>query len=156
VRIDSVLKGHDLFRSLNLEEINLISGFSSVKNFDIGEIIFEYNKTASHVYMLMQGTVHLHLPAAPQEFNLVISKIEKGELFGLSPLLDWPRYTASASCIVPSEVLAIEARPFRDLLRKNCPAGFNVMTQVANIYFRRYIDVLKHLQGVVSRIPLIR
>ena len=30
------------------------------------------------------------------------------------------------------------------------------MSQVARIYFTRYINVLKNLQAVVSQIPLIR
>ena len=154
--VERVIKGHDLFRSLSIEEANQISKFSSVKKHHAGENIFEYNGLSYHVYMLMEGAVHLHLPANPPEVSFVISKIEKGELFGLSPLLDSPRYTSTAQCTEPTEVLAIEAKPFRDLLRSNCPVGFQIMTQVAHVYFNRYIGVLKNLQGVVSQIPLIR
>ncbi len=154
--INRILKGHELFRSLNLDEANEVSRFSSVKNYRTGEIIFKHNDVANHVYMLMTGSVRLRLPAAPQDFSLVISKIEKGELFGLSPLLDSPRYTATAQCSEETEVLLIEAKPFRELLRRNCPTGFNIMNQVAHIYFSRYIDILKSLQGVVNQISLIR
>ena len=154
--IDRMLKGHDLFRSLTVEEANQLSGFSSVKKYEANETVFKYNGLGLHVYMLMEGSVYLRLPASPPDFSFVISKIEKGELFGLSPLLGSERYTAEAQCNEASEVLSIEAKPFRELLQKNCPVGFQIMSQVADIYFTRYISVLKNLQGVVNQIPLIR
>ena len=93
--------------------------------------------------MLMKGAVDLRLPAESHDFSLVISKIEKGELFGLSALLDSPRYAASAQCSEPTELLSIEAKPFRELIRRNHIVGFNGMTQVAHIYYTRYIEVLR-------------
>ncbi|RKX27707.1 MAG: hypothetical protein DRP45_00365 [Candidatus Zixiibacteriota bacterium] len=153
---DKMLKGHDVFRSLSVDQAKELSRFSSVKQFMANETIFEYNDAAGHVYMLMEGLVNLRLPATEQDFSLVISRIEKGELFGLSPLLDSERYTATAQCVESTEVLSIEAKPFRELLRNNCMVDFNMMNQVADIYFNRYIDVLKNLQGVVGQISLIR
>lgn len=154
--IDRMLKGHELFGLLSVEEVNKISTFSSVKEYRAGETIFEYNQVSSHLYMLMEGSVYLQLPANPPEFSFAISKIEKGELFGLSPLLDSPRYTSTARCSEPTKVLSIEAKPFRELLEMNCPAGLDIINRVARIYFTRYLDVLQRLQDVVSQISLIR
>lgn len=154
--IESMLRGHDIFQSLSLDQANEISSFSSVKKYGADETVFVYNDPAGHVYMLMEGSVHLRLPAKAQDFSLIISRVERGELFGLSPLLDSPRYTATAQCSEATELLLIEAKPFRELLKRNCLVGFNIMNQVAHIYFTRYINVLKNLQGVVSQISLIR
>ena len=153
---NGILKGHDLFQSLGLEKAFEIKNFSSVKKYNPGEIVFSYNEVAGHVYMLMKGSVDLRLPSKHRDFSLVISKIEKGELFGLSPLLDSPRYTATAQCKEATELLSIEAKPFREILKENALIGFNVMTTVAHIYFNRYIKVLKNLQDVVGQISLIR
>jgi len=154
--VEKILKGHDLFRSLGIDEAHGISDFSSVKKYQANEIIFQYNDKADHSYMLMEGSVLLRLPAEHQDISLIISRIEKGELFGLSPLLDSTRYTATAQCREATEVLSIEAKPFKELLRRNCTVGFNIMNQVAQIYFSRYIDVLKNIQRVVSQISFIR
>lgn len=154
--IDTMLKGHDLFRSLSVEETHRISDFSKVRTYAGGEVVFEFGSQCFHIFMLMDGLVDLRLPANPPEYSFVISKIEKGELFGLSPLFDSRKYTSTALCREKTEVLSIEAKPFRELLQKNHLAGFNIMSQVARIYFGRYIDVLKNLQAVVSQIPLIR
>ena len=154
--IDGILKGHDLFRSFSVDQAHELSDFSSVKKYQADETVFKLDATADHMYMLMEGAVDLLLPAESGNFSLVISKIEKGEIFGLSPLLDSPRYTATALCHEATELLSIEAKPFRELLMNNHPVGFNIMNQVAHIYFHRYINVLKSLQGVVGQISLIR
>jgi len=154
--LDGILKGHELFRSLGVDQAHEISSFSSVKKFEAKETVFSYNDPAGHIYMLMEGAVDLRLPAEGQEFSLVISKMEKGELFGLSPLLDSPRYTATAQCDAATELLSIEAKPLRELLKNNSLVGFEIMNQVAHIYFNRYIEVLKKLQGVVGQVSLIR
>jgi len=151
-----ILKGHDLFRSLGLEKAFEIKNFSSVKKYEADEIIFEYNSAASHIFMLMKGSVNLQLPSKSQEYSLVISKIEIGELFGLSPLLDSSRYTAMAQCGEASEILTIEAKPFRNLLKENCIIGMNIMNHVAKIYFARYINVMRNLQEVAGQISMIR
>ncbi|UCD17866.1 MAG: cyclic nucleotide-binding domain-containing protein [Candidatus Zixiibacteriota bacterium] len=154
--IGKMLRGHDIFQSLNLDETNEISSFSSVKKYRADETVFAFNDPAGHVYMLMAGSVYLRLPAKSSDLSLVISEVEKGELFGLSPLLDSPRYTATALCSETTELLSIEAKPLRELLKRNSHVGFNVMNQVAHIYFTRYINVLRNLQGVVSQLSLIR
>ncbi|MFC1561645.1 cyclic nucleotide-binding domain-containing protein [candidate division KSB1 bacterium] len=151
---DMILKGHDLFASLNVNEMHKLSSFSSVKEFKKHEMVFEYNQSGSHFYILMEGLVYLQLPANPPEFNLTLSKIQKGELFGISPLLKSPRYTSSAQCFKDAKVLSVEAKPFRNLLQMNCSAGMDIINRVAHIYFTRYLDLITRLQNVVGQITL--
>jgi CRP-like cAMP-binding protein len=153
---DDVLHGHELFRSLNVEEAHRLSAFSHAKTCEAGQTVFECDRPANHIFMLLRGSVSLKLPAAPSEFGIVVSKVGPGEIFGLSPLLDSPRYTTTAECTEPSEVLAIDAGPFRKLLHENCPVALDVLNRTARIYFTRYLEVLRNLQAVVNQIHLVR
>jgi signal-transduction protein with cAMP-binding, CBS, and nucleotidyltransferase domain len=153
--IDMMLKGHELFASLNVDEINQLSNFSSMKEYNAQETIFKYNQPSSHFYMLMEGIVYLKLPVNPEGLGFAISKVEKGELFGISSLLKSERYTSTAECYEDTKTLSIEAKPFRELLQSNCPTGMEIITQVAHIYFTRYIEVIKKLQDVVNQITLV-
>jgi signal-transduction protein with cAMP-binding, CBS, and nucleotidyltransferase domain len=153
--IDMMLKGHELFASLNVDEIDQLSTFSSVKEFKADETIFEYNQPSSHFYMLMEGLVYLQLAVNPQDYRFAISKVEKGQLFGISSLLKSRRYTSTAQCYEDTKALSIEAKPFWELLQLNCPAGLNIINQVAHIYYTRYLDVIKKLQDVANQITLI-
>ena len=147
---DTILKGHDLFASLNVDEMDRLSAFSSVREYRENEIVFENNQAASHFYILMDGLVYLQLPADLPEFSIPISKVEKGELFGISPLLKSPRYTLTAKCFQDTKALAVEAEPFREILQQNCRAGMDIITRVADIYFKRYLDLIERLQSVVG------
>jgi CRP-like cAMP-binding protein len=150
-----ILKGHGLFANLSVEDVDKISGFSEKKTYRKNTLIFNYGDKASHVYLLLDGSVHLYLPATPEEFRIVVSDVARDDLFGLSPLLGSERYTLEARAVEPSQVLAIDAKKLRGLLETNCTAGFSIMSEVAEAYFARYIEILKRLQGIVSQIPLI-
>ncbi len=53
-------------------------------------------------------------------------------------------------------VLALEAKPLRELLKKNTTAGYHIINQVALVYFGRYMSVMKNLQDVIAQIPMVR
>ncbi|NQU04760.1 MAG: cyclic nucleotide-binding domain-containing protein [Calditrichaeota bacterium] len=152
--IDQVLRGHELFATLTVDEIHKLSKFSSEKKFKSGELIFQYKHACHHLFMLTEGEVYLQLPARPKEFSFAVSRIEKGELFGLSPLLKGERYTATAKCYEDSKVLSIEAEPFRELLKSNSPVGLEFINQLARIYYARYLNTLKKLQDIVSQVSM--
>lgn len=145
-----ILKGHDMFASLTVDEIHKLSSFSAVKEFREREIIFMNSQPATHFYILMDGLVYLQLSGNSPEFNIPISKVEKGELFGISPLLKSSEYTLTAQCYKNTKALAVEAKPFNDVLQQNCVAGIDIITHVAQIYFTRYLDLIKRFQNVVG------
>lgn len=155
MEIKSVLKGHNLFKLLTVDEVAQISDFSSEKKFRKNEIIFTYQQAVSHVFLNLNGVIDLRLPAKPSEFSFVVSKVEKGELFGVASLLGSERYTTTAVAVGDSTVLALEARPLRELLQHNTHAGFHIINQVALVYFGRYMKVMTKLQDVISQISLV-
>jgi len=155
MEIENVLKGHNLFKLLTVDEVARISDFSSEKRFRKNETIFTHQKAVSHVFLNLSGVIDLRLPAESSEFSFVISKVKKGELFGVASLLGSERYTATAVAVGDSTVLALEARPLRELLQHNTHAGFHIINQVALVYFGRYMKMMKKLQNVISQISLV-
>ena len=153
--VKSILKGHELFLNLNVEEVDAISDFSERRGYDKGDTIFPQGQKAEKVYILLEGEVYLRLPASPEEFRIVISKLGKDDLFGLSPLLGSERYTVEAQCSEDTEVLAIDAVKFRKLLEASTTSGLYIMSEVAKVYFERYAELMKRLQSIVLQIPLI-
>ena len=152
--VAKILQGHELLKNLTMEEIDKISKFSERKKYKANETIFLHEAKAVHVYILLKGLVLLRLPAKPDEFRIVIARIEEGELFGLSPLLGSAKYTSEARCAQDTEVLAIDAHQLRGLLQADCLAGFYIMNEVAQAYFTRYVELLGRLQGIVTQIPV--
>jgi CRP-like cAMP-binding protein len=150
------IKGHDLFEQLSVDEINTLNTISTLKKCKKNDTIFEHRAPGTHVFLLMKGVIYLKLYEKTQGISINITKIEKGDLFGLSPLLGRQRYTASASCITNCDVLFIEAKPFRKILQNNLPAGFQIINEVASIYFHRYLEILKNMQVIAKQLTMIK
>ena len=153
--VTKMLKGHELFQSLSFEEVGVISTFSGIKDFDKDETIFESGGIGSHFFVVQEGCVNLRLPAESHEASLVVGRMEKGDIFGLAPLLGAGRHTTTAQCSGPSRVLSIEAAPLRALLERNSLVGLRVMSAAAEAYFTRYVETLRRVQKVVNEIAAI-
>ncbi len=147
-----MLKGHDLFQSLTSEDVARISGFSAVKSLEAGEKVYQCEDPASHAFVLLEGKVKLSLCESNREASIPVSKVGKGDLFGIAPLLGSERYTTTAFCTENASVLAIEAKPLMAVLKDYPEVDRGVMRAVAKAYFSRYIKTLDRLQTVLDEI----
>jgi len=152
--IKTMLSGHELFRLLGPEEVEAVSRISSAKRFARGETIHEHDTAVSHVFLCLEGNVELRLPARPSEVSLVIAQVGKGEIFGVAPLLGIDRYTTTARAATQVEALAIEAKAFRQIVDGNLTVAHHLITRVAQVYFARYLEVMRRLQGVLREVSL--
>ncbi len=109
----TMLKGHELFRSMGFEDVDRINGFSSVKELSTDEFVFKSGSSSGHVYVLLDGRIRLRSAAESTPSSPTVGFIEKGEFFGLSPLLARGHHLVAAQCAAPCKVLAIEAAPLR-------------------------------------------
>jgi CRP-like cAMP-binding protein len=153
--VTKMLKGHELFQSLSFEEVSEISTFSGIKDFDKDENVFDSGGIGSHFFVVQEGCVTLRLPADAHEASLVVGRMEKGDIFGLAPLLGAGRHTTTAQCAEPCKVLSIEAAPLRALLERNSLVGLHIMGTVAQAYFTRYVEMLQRVQKVINEIAVI-
>ena len=148
--IAGILRGHEFFHNLGLEEVKAVSGFSERLHYSRNDQVFTYAQKADKVYLLLKGAVLLRFPPGKADTQMIIARIEKGELFGISPLLGAEVYGVEALCTEDAEVLGIEAGQLQGVLKKDCMAGFVIMSEVAKAYLDRYRGLLRDLQGVVS------
>ena len=152
MNVVKMVKGHEVFRSLPFEDVEKVSNFSATKPFDKGAVVFQEGRPASHVFVLLEGRVEHRLPAKAGELNLVVGTVEKGEMFGLAPLMGSDRYTTTAHCAEASSVLCIEAEPLRALLEEHPDVALKVMRIAAQVYFARYVETLRQFQGTLQHI----
>ena len=146
----TMIKGHELFQSLSFEEVEQVSSYAGPKPYKKGELVFRKGDRGSHFFVVLEGRVNLVLPSADNESQLVVGRLGKGDIFGLSPLLGVDRYSATAQCGEVSTIMAVEIVPFRKLLEDNPRVGLHMMNVMARAYFSRYITMLGRIQGIVD------
>ena len=148
--VGKVLKGHDVFRSFPPKLVEAITAFSSSKMLDKGETVYTPAKKATHVFVLLEGCVDLHLPGAPAHPGLVVSRVQNGELFGVALLLGCERYTTRAVCATACKILYVEAQPLIEMMKDNALIGQDIMSSVARSYFDRYQRLVERVQKVIA------
>lgn len=144
----SGLKGHELFRSISQEGVQKINKISKVKEFKAGEAIFEPNQEAKDLYILLDGLVALRFPAKEEAFSAGVLRMEKHDLIGAGALLGSSHYISQAYCVKKTKVLVIEGEKLRDVIEEDRITGFDVVMQIAQAYFERYIHLMRKIQGV--------
>jgi CRP-like cAMP-binding protein len=153
--VATMWKGHRLFESLRFEDVDRINSFSGIKELSKDEFVFEAGKTATHLYVVLEGKLHLRLTAQAHETSLIVGTFEKGDFFGLASLVGVKRHNTSAQCAEPCKVLAIEAAPLRELLKNETLVGYQIMRAAARTYFSRYMESLRRIQRVVNDLGVI-
>ena len=154
MNVSRMIKGHELFQAFSFEEVERISEISGPKKYGVADRVFRRGEFGSHFFVVLEGRVSLLLPSEEEVSSLVVGRMEEGDIFGLSPLLGFDRYTTTAECTEECSVLAVAAEPFRLLLEANPAVGLNTMTVMARAYFSRYIDTLSRFQDVLDKLVL--
>ena len=150
MNVTKMIKGHDLFRSFDFDDIAKLSDFTRQLTYRAGDFIYRSGQEGNHFYVVLEGKVNLKLTSEDNESTLVVGRMEKGDIFGMSRLLGFDRFTATAACATECQILAVEIDPFKNLLAENQHVHLNVMSIIARAYFSRYIDTLKRSQNTLS------
>ena len=150
MNVTQMIKGHVLFQFFDFDDIDRLSDFTRQLKFGKGDFIYRSGQEGAHFYVVLEGRVNLKLSSDDNESNLVVGRMAKGDIFGMSPVLGFNRFTTSAKCATDCQILAVEIEPFKKLLAGNQQVHLQVMSTIARAYFSRYIDTLKRSQNTLS------
>ena len=146
------LKKTELFENLEESHLNTILS-STVESFPEEKTIFRQGEEATHLYVLIEGTVNLTVKTQDQT-DFMTSKIEKeGAAFGIPSLIEPFRYNVTATCLRPSTVLTIEADHLKKRMEEDPKMGMKIMKKLAFIYFNR-LNALR--SGVSSLLQALK
>jgi CRP-like cAMP-binding protein len=134
-----------LFGHLAPEHLNAIAMLSEELSLEPGETIFESGQRAEHLFILVQGCIHLFY-AVVDEINpelrkeLFVSEVHPGDPFGISALLDPFVYQGVVRTICPSQVLKVEAAGLRALCEVDPKIAAVLMRGMAEAALSRLHD----------------
>lgn len=147
------LKTTELFGGLDETQLNLLLSRSAVKSYPEGETIFLQGEEATHLYILIKGSIELTVKTR-EKIDFMTSKIEReGAVFGTGSLMEPFHYNVSALCLTPSEVLVLDATEIRERMEDDPKTGLEIMKKLASIYFNRLNELR---MGVSNLLKIIR
>jgi CRP/FNR family cyclic AMP-dependent transcriptional regulator len=127
----------DLFKGLNVKQLQRLSRLFIEGSFQAGEVIFSQGEPAEKLYILIEGMVTLGVKAKGQIDITAYSVNKKGEVFGLPCLIKPYQNNVSATCNKKTKVLCIQGEILRKLMKQNSNMGIEIMDKVAETYLNR-------------------
>lgn len=144
------------FSDISREYLEEIEAFSHIKTYEKGDIIFQSQEPAEHLYGLMQGDVDLLILFTDKiltkdikyeefistqvknvEKQVKIDEIKQNEVFGWSAFVEPGKMTSTACCAQASQIALIPADKLKSLCGNDPELGYLLSTRISAIIAQR-------------------
>ena len=135
------LKYNELFKALTEEELSRLASICSDYVVIQDAVVFAEGRTASHVYVLVEGKIALQkairAPNAKHPRRTTVTFCYPEEILGWSALVDPFKYTLSALAWDSCRLIRIDSQKLRKVLERHPEMGYKVMTSLSSVVSRR-------------------
>jgi thioredoxin reductase (NADPH) len=145
----------ELFQFLRPDQVIRLSKVAQPASFKTGETVYERGASATYMYVVVSGRIALLAPGA-DGVDVLVNELGEGELFGVCVCLGVDSYSVTARCEEDAWLLRMEAAAVKRLIDEDVAIGYGLATQIAKIYFARYIATVRRLTAIITHIPLER
>jgi signal transduction histidine kinase len=131
------LRRFKIFEAFTDVQLGEVARICQREQYDNGAKIFEEGRSAETLYLLLDGKISLErevqLGRSGSSRQATVSILTPGQALGWSSVVEPCVYTATANCIEPAAVLAINGNEMRRFMAGDPEAGLKLMTAVAEI-----------------------
>lgn len=138
----------DVLNGLDEEQRRHFKSLGSIENYDTNSTIFTEGAEARKLYIVERGEIAVtaHLVG---RVRLPVSIINAGYAFGWSALVPPYRYTATATALLKTRVLAFEREALLSMMHANPLLGLTIMQNIAGTIASRLHAVELALMGLL-------
>lgn len=115
--------------------------------YESGDIIFREGDPTRYFYILIKGHIKLTIG---DDAHTVFVIDHPGECFGWSSLINRSRYSASAVCVAPTNLMRLEKTHFRATLERHPADGLLFMERVAGMIGDRLLLSYRTLASLAT------
>ena len=142
----SLLRGFDLFQGLEDSEVERIIKLCKLHSVKEGDQIFKEGARATHLHLCQTCEVDLSVWVRdPWNKDIVIQRIEAGQLHGWSAIVPPYTYTASAKCVKSGDDLRISGHEIMDVFDQYPRLGYTVMRNLSAHIGDRLLHIRRSL-----------
>ncbi|MBI5192533.1 MAG: cyclic nucleotide-binding domain-containing protein [Nitrospirae bacterium] len=134
------MKGIDFFKDFTEDELRAVQVICNEESYRAGDIIFNEDTPAMHLYVLKSGKVSIDIKVGSGKYISVLTLSNFAEPLGWSALVEPFRFTATTRCVEDSTIISIDAIKLLDLIMNDYRMGFLVMRRIARLISERVRD----------------
>lgn len=118
------------FSDLSNEQLMLVSSASHIEEYAGGYQIYKIGETANKLYVLIDGMVRFAISFGNRDASAG-NILRRGQVFGWAALTPASNVRiATASCLTPCSVLAIDGNSLLRLMEQDHTLGYRLMSQL--------------------------
>ena len=126
-----VLELARFFSGLDKAQLERVAALGRVRSFPQDTRIYTVGDAVDDFYVLADGMVRFTLGLGKRETSAG-DIIRRGDVFGWAPLVEGhARRIATAYCLTPCEVIAIDGGALNALMERDAPLGYALMKKLA-------------------------
>ena len=136
------LKSADLFLGMGKEFVTQALDISTKLSQAQGDYLFHLNEPAVHFYILLKGKVRLSLGKAGP---VVYVAKHPSEIIGWSSIIGRDAYSASAECMLPTDLLRFDREGFLKLLEQHPANEAILFKRLAEMLGNRLLELYPNI-----------
>jgi CRP-like cAMP-binding protein len=146
-----ILRCFTLFGSLDYQVLKEVAMESKVIKVEEGEWLFYEGEKASHIYLIVEGSVELKISLDTKgATHTGLTSLIKGQIVGWSAVVEPHIYLLSAEAMEASQLVKIEGAHLLEIMADNPKAGFKMMAYFAKVIDERYRSVSVCLMSLID------
>jgi CRP/FNR family cyclic AMP-dependent transcriptional regulator len=147
-----------LFQGLNRDELEEILSLIKVKTYQAQDIIFRQGEMGDAAMIVQSGTIEIFVFDGQQSH--VITRFEKGAVFGELSLIDHLKRSAGARALTSTELLLLDQASFDQLRKAQKSGAYKILKALANELCHRIRESNEQIEDLLkgesqSFIPII-
>jgi CRP-like cAMP-binding protein len=135
----SYLKNFSCFADISEEQRQAVADLATAVCYPPGYVLFEERKPGEQLFLLANGQVEV-LYQIGEDKPTRVDLISGEEILGCCTLVPPHVYTSTARCLTEVEVLEIEGKALRKLMREDCSLGFAIQQGVMQVLLDRVMN----------------
>jgi CRP-like cAMP-binding protein len=133
-----ILKRFPFFADMNESELKSLSIIASEVYFQRGDLIFEEDKPADTLYLVLDGWVDIMISTDTRGTHReLVTTRTSGDIFGWSAVVEPYLYTASAVCASPVKAIGFDGSSLLALLALDTRLCCLIMTRICQVSAER-------------------
>jgi CRP-like cAMP-binding protein len=137
----SFLQGTEVFKGLDVKDLEQIANICKPTRFEKGEVIVEEDARERELYIIRSGRVNISLsPPGSEETRGTLTNCTPGQVFGELSFIDGARRSTWVLALEDVEVYQIRWESFSGLIQVKPEIGYRVMSNLARVIADRLRD----------------
>lgn len=141
------------FANLDEKQLASVENCCEIQQYASGAVIYRQNTQASSMYIILEGVVSLD-DVVDSATSISYERRGPKGIIGTASMLGLKLYSLTATCLEPTQVIAIDVSRLEKICETDYEVGCKVMSEVAFIFFQRYERAKTRLYNVFKEIPV--